>query len=363
MVEMKELSAFQRNMNSLTLYLYLMNARCRHLLDYDDEGGFETHNDFFNLCRAKLRNKIEGDQDLLINRDFFKSYFAANENADKKRKANKLKKEDEEVLYETYFEYSKSLPKSVFRNKSYDYVAWSLVAMFCVFLMGLGLFRSANGANSLKEHMELCVVLSCSAVCSLSYLIRGIILQFELHNRKNTKRRFGVMYSDDYCYRRIKEAEAFFRANFNVEDDILELTEIERKFPENDNYFYDTIMKTKGLSEINKKKLLAYNANPYCRAVFSELFELVKKNGVEKGCLQQIPFVFKACQIKTKLTGGNTGFSECVNFLLGKSEYTDTTFNQAMPKLENPKVDIFPKYLKILEKFENIFWGITISDD
>lgn len=38
MSKINELSAFQRNLNSLTLYLYLMNTRCKHLQDYDDEG-------------------------------------------------------------------------------------------------------------------------------------------------------------------------------------------------------------------------------------------------------------------------------------------------------------------------------------
>ena len=49
MLTIKDLSAFQRNLNSLTLYLYLMNWRCKHLQDYDDEGDFKTHNYFKHL--------------------------------------------------------------------------------------------------------------------------------------------------------------------------------------------------------------------------------------------------------------------------------------------------------------------------
>ena len=74
MSKINELSAFQRNLNSLTLYLYLMNRRCKHLQDYDDEGDFKTHNYFFYLCRAKLEVKIEGDENLLINHPIFKKF-------------------------------------------------------------------------------------------------------------------------------------------------------------------------------------------------------------------------------------------------------------------------------------------------
>ena len=48
MSKINELSAFQKNMNYLTFYLYLINTKCKHLQDYDDEGDFETHNYFFN---------------------------------------------------------------------------------------------------------------------------------------------------------------------------------------------------------------------------------------------------------------------------------------------------------------------------
>ena len=67
MLKINELSAFQRNLNSLTLYLYLMNTRCKHLQDYDDEGDFKNNNYFFYLCRTKLEDKIEGDENILIN--------------------------------------------------------------------------------------------------------------------------------------------------------------------------------------------------------------------------------------------------------------------------------------------------------
>ena len=167
------------------------------------------------------------------------------------------------------------------------------------------------------------------------------------------KTKFHFMYSDDYCYKRIKECETFFRNKYNVENEILEINEIERKFPEKQNFFYQTIMETK-MKESMRDKLLKINNNIYCRAVFSELFESIKKDGIEQ--LQQIPFVFKACKKSAKVSadGGNKGFVECVNHLLGKEIFFDTTFNQAMPKLTNPKTEIFPKYLAILEKYENI---------
>ena len=188
---------------------------------------------------------------------------------------------------------------------------------------------------------------------SISFFINGVILKSVINKKDVTKRKFKYMYSDDYCYKRIKEAEVFFRTNYNVENDFLEISEVERQFPEEDNFFYKTIMETT-MSESNKSKLLTYNANVYCRAVFSELFKLVKEEGIQEGNLHQIPFVFRYCQKQTKLLCGNTGFSECMNHLLGKSVYTDTTFNQAKGKFEDPRSEIRPEYLKILKKYENI---------
>ena len=161
------------------------------------------------------------------------------------------------------------------------------------------------------------------------------------------------MYSDDYCYKKIKEAEAFFRAHYNVENDYLEISEIERKFPKEDNMFYNTIMETKTLNENGRNKLIKINQNLYCRAVFAELFKSIKEDGIEES--QQIPFVFITCKENANVEiKGNSAFAECVNHICGESKFTDTTFNQALPKLTNPKTEIQPKYLKILKKYENI---------
>lgn len=373
MAEVKELSALQRNLNSLTLYLYLMNTKCKHLEDYDDEGEFETHNYFFNLCRTKLKDKIEGDTNLLINQPLFMSFFDKKE--DEKNKQNlfyrillklqkknhtfKAKEEEQEYLRKTYFEYSNSLSKSKFRNKAYNFIAWSIVALiFIALVAGAFIFTQIKTYLKIGNLPLFSILLLISfflfIIVALIFLKDGISIRCVLKQKRITKTKFKYMYSDDYCYRRIKESEAFFRTHYNVENDILELTEIERQFPEKDNLFYKTIMETKTLTERNKIKLLTYNDNIFCRAVFSELFKYVKDEGVQKGNLQQIPFVFKACQIKTKIKDGNTGFAECINHLLGQSAYTDTTFNQAMSKLKDPESEICPKYLAILRKNENI---------
>lgn len=361
MVEMKELSAFQRNMNSLTLYLYLMNSMSKHLADYDDEGEFETHNCFFNLTRTKLKDKIDGDSNLLINQPLFKTFFEKKDKEKKdERKKIKIKEEDRDFLYKTYFDYSNTLSKSKLRNKSYNWIAWSIVAIVFLALVILPhIFLHIKPSlktifKTLFENLELCAIFFCSFIISLSFLIRGLTLKSVVNKKVISKTKFKLMYSDDYCFRRIKESEAFFRTHYNVENDILELTEIERQFPEKDNLFYKTIMETKTLTERNKIKLLTYNDNIFCRAVFSELFNYVKDEGVQKGNLQQIPFVFKACQIKTKIKDGNTGFAECINHLLDKSVYVDVTFNQAMTKLTDPESEICPKYLELIKKYENI---------
>lgn len=379
MVEMKELSAFQRNMNSLTLYLYLMNTKCKHLEDYDDEGEFETHNYFFNLCRTKLKDKIEGDTNLLINQPLFMNFKKKDEEkkGDEIQKTkqslfyriilkvqkmlhnSKPKEEEQNFLYKTYFEYSKTLSKSKLRNKAYNLIGWSSVVLifFAIVTVSfifpqIGSF-SKEGVSVFLRNLEWNAIIFCSFMISISFFINGVILKSVINKKDITKRKFKYMYSDDYCYKRIKEAEVFFRTNYNVENDCLEISEVERQFPEEDNFFYKTIMETK-MTESNKSKLLTYNANVYCRAVFSELFKLVKDEGIQIGNLQQIPFVFKDCQNQTKLLGGNTGFSQCVNHLLGKSGYTDTTFNQAKQKHVDPRNEISPMYLKILKKYENI---------
>lgn len=378
MLTIKDLSAFQRNLNSLTLYLYLMNTRCKHLKDYDDEGDFKSHNYFFFLCRTKLKDKIEDDENLLINHPIFNNYDFNFENDKKSSKKNKFKikfikeklknikfliekfkkdidtkKEKKEFIYKTYFEYSKTLSKRQFRNKAYKFCTWGGVGIFMIILI-LSPLLSFNILNkyTFKELIELYSIFLCVIMISAYYLIYGIILFFEIRNKKMNKTKFHFMYSDDYCYKRIKECEFFFRMNYKVENEFLELSEIERQFPELDNLFYNTIQTTK-MTETNKQKLLKINEHVYCRAVFSELFKSIKEDGIEQ--LQQIPFVFKTCKQKANvIIPGNTGFVECVNHLLGEEKFFDTTFNQAMPKLSNPENDIIPKYLKILKKYENI---------
>lgn len=358
MSKINELSAFQKNMNYLTFYLYLMNTKCKHLQDYDDEGDFETHNYFFNKCIKIFDDKIQDDKNLLLNdpnncfyKDFFYNIEQKTEN--KSTEYEKLTKEEKKFIYEKYFEYSKTLSKSKFRNRAYNYCSWGsvgiIISLFLLFIISI--FDISNKFNFIDRIFAYISFLSI-LVISGKYFFDGIKIYFEIRNKKITKTKFKYLYSDDYCYKRIKECEFFFRMNYKVENEFLELSEIEKQFQEFDNLFYNTIQITK-MSETNKQKLLKINEIVYCRAVFSELFESIKKDGIEQ--LQQIPFVFKACKQKANvIIPGNTGFVECINNLLGKSEYTDTTFNQALSKLRDPENDIIPKYLKILKKYENI---------
>ena len=366
MLKINELSAFQRNLNSLTLYLYLMNRRCKNLQDYDDEGDFKTHNYFLYLCRTKLKDKIDDDENLLINHPIFKN-FDYNFEDKKKPAKTKLNKEEKKVIYNSYFEYSTSLSKSKFRNKAFNYIAWSIIAIFILFFILAVIIQLQNYAYLTKGntvegvtyskyfwdiYLPRYAILFFPFLVSFVFLFRGIILRFVINRKKYGKVKFNYMYSDDYCYKRIKEAEAFFRAHYNVENDYLEISEIERKFPKEDNMFYKTIIDT-DLRESNRKKLLKINENVYCRAVFSDLFSLIQKEGIEE--IQQISFVFKACKNKANVDiQGNTGFAECVNHFYKSPDYTPEYFNQAIQKLTNPETDILPKYLKILKKYENI---------
>lgn len=413
MSKINELSAFQRNLNSLTLYLYLMNRRCKHLKDYDDEGDFDTHNYFFKLCQEKLKDEIENDENLLINNHIFNKYFSTFENDKKSANKIKLNKKDNDYIYNAYFDYSKSLSKSKFRNKAYTFISWSLLIILILFFVFAFIVKMQNydykksfdknnktnieetiGNKDLKKNnvntnleennkdtnldntlknQELeensqndnlgnyywdkyllpYLFILVGFIVSLDFLIRGIILHCVINKKKNNRLKFIYLYSDDYSYKRIKEAEAFFRAQHNVENDYLELSEIERKFPEKDNMFYNTIMETKTINEDGRNKLIKINHNLYCRAVFAELFKSIKEDGIEQS--QQISFVFKICKENANVEiKGNTAFAECVNHIYGKTKFTDTTFNQALPKLKNPKTVIQPKYLKILEKYENI---------
>lgn len=367
MSKINELSAFQKNMNYLTLYLYLMNTRCKHLEYYDDEGDFKSHNYFFSLCRTKLKYKIEDDENLLINNPIFNNYDFNFENDKKSSEKNKLKnirviiqklikdidtkKENNEFIYNTYFEYSKTLSNNKFKNRASNYLVWGTIGLVFSFFMFTFLINFLLEFNFLTR-IWLCSLFFYLLIFSLYYFVRGKILSFEIKNKNITKTKFAYMYSNDYCYKRIKKCEEFFRNNYNVENEILEINEIERKFPEKQNFFYQTIMET-NMKAGMQKKLLEINNNVYCRAVFSELFESIIKDGIEQQ--QQISFVFKGCKDYAKISiEGNNGFVDCINHLLGKEQFFYENFNSAMQKLTNPKTDIFPKYLAILEKYENI---------
>ena len=237
MTKITELSAFQKNLNYLTFYLYLMNKKCKHLQDFDDEGDFETHNYFLELCREKLNDKIQDDKTLLINLPLFNNFFTFLENKNKAKSPLKMKpeKNEEQLIYETYFEYSKSLSKSKLRNKSFNFIIWSLLALlFTILFIFIPLISLPKSVypSKLTELMIPYTFLVISVIFSFYYLKQGIILRFVLNSNKTNKTKFRLMYSDDYCYRRIKESEAFFRTNYNVENEFLELSEVERQFPE-----------------------------------------------------------------------------------------------------------------------------------
>ena len=375
MLKFSELSLFQKNMNYLTFYLFLMNTKCKYLEDYDDEGPFISHNDFFQKCREKLKFKIQDDDNLLINQPLFQNYFAKNINENSKCDIENmdLTNNEEKKIYETYFEYSKTLSKSKIRNKCSHQISWGATELF-FWLSSIGFIILSHFAILLKAGIDLTssfmilyFFIACRVIVSSCKLVHGLILKSELKNTQVTKRKFDYLYSDDYCYKRIKECEFFFRTHYNVEDEILEISETERKFPKTDNFFYKTIMEVdfEGPdAEINRDTLLAINDNIYCRAVFSELFNLVKEEGIDE--LQQIPFVFKACKLNAKVEKikGNKPFSECINHLCkGEFKYSPESFNQALPKLKNPEDEIRPKYLALLKKYENILQDINISSN
>lgn len=360
MLKLKELSAFQKNMNYLTLYLFLMRIKCKNLKDYDDEGEFEFHNYFFNLCREKLNHKILEDNNLLINQPVFNSFFSTISDKNEKRTQKlKLKKDKLKYLYDLYFEYSKSLPKSRLRHKSYYLITWSLfVILFIIlmFLMPTVVLQEYIFSIFQELHFEKFYIhygmYFCVLIISFYCLIKGIILRHVLNSNNNSKIKFDCMFSNDYCYKRLKEAESFFRTHYNVENDYLELSEIEKKFPEKDNLFYKTIMES-DMSEKMRGDLLDINKNLYCRAVFSDFFKLIKEEGVEP--LRQIPFVFITCKSKANIKiKANTGFVACVNHFYNSPDYTVEKFNALKGKLSNPELEILPKYRKILDKYEVI---------
>lgn len=364
MLKINELSAFQRNLNSLTLYLYLMNTRCKHLQDYDDEGDFKTHNYFFYLCRTKLEDKIEGDENLLINNPIFKNFDFTFEN-NKKPAKNKLTKEEKNFIYNSYFEYSTSLSKSKFRTKAFNYIAWSIIAIIILFFILAVIIQLQNYASKgntvegiihSKYFWDIYLPRYAAAFFALLvpfvFLFRGIILRFVINRKKYDRLKFIYMYSDDYSYKRIKELEAFFSTYYKVENDFEELSEIEKKFPEKDNLFYKTIM-VSDMSERMRGDLLDINKNLYCRAVFSDFFKLIKEEGVEP--LRQIPLVFITCKSKANIKiKANTGFVACVNHFYNSPDYTVEKFNALKGKISNPELEILPKYRKILDKYEVI---------
>ena len=360
MLKLKELSAFQKNMNYLTLYLFLMRIKCKNLKDYDDEGEFEFHNYFFNLCREKLNHKILEDNNLLINQPVFNSFFSTISDKNEKRTQKlKLKKDKLKYLYDLYFEYSKSLPKSRLRHKSYYMITWSLfVILFIIlmFLMPTVVLQEYIFSIFQELHFEKFYInygmYFCVLIISFYCLIKGIILRHVLNSNNNSKIKFDCMFSNDYCYKRLKEAESFFRTHYNVENDYLELSEIEKKFPEKNNLFYKTIMES-DMTEEMRDDLLDINKNLYCRAVFSDFFKLIKEEGVAQ--LQQIPFIFITCKSKANIKiKANTGFAACVNHFFNSPDYTVEKFNALKGKLSNPELEILPKYRKILDKYEVI---------
>ena len=358
MTKNTELSLFQKNMNYLTFYLYLMNTKCKYLQDYDDEGDFENHNSFFSLCYEKLKHKIQNDEYLLLNNSdypFINHFFTKLKDNKEKIIINnkKLTKDEKRFLYETYFEYSKTLSKSKFRNKAHNCFAWGIVGLLIsLFILLPILSFTISNKFTIKELIYPYTIFFCLFMVSGYYFIYGIILFFEIRNKKMDKTKFHFMYSNDYCYKRIKECEAFFRNNYNVENEILEINEIEKKFPEKQNFFYQTIMETQ-MDQKNFDKILKINANLYCRAVLSDFLKSIKENGIDE--IQQIAFVFVTCKSKAKVDiVGNTAFSMCVSHIFGSPDYTPEKFNSSIQKLTNPKTEIFPKYLAILEKYENI---------
>ena len=153
----------------------------------------------------------------------------------------------------------------------------------------------------------------------------------------------------------------------------LNFQKLKDNFQKKNNLFYNTIQEVveeetninktninkTNINKTNINKLMKINANIYCRAVFSELFKSIKKDKEKlisrEIQLQQIPFVFFSCLSKANLGGqGNKGFIDCINHLVGSDIYVDTSFNQYLTKYKKEKCEIQPKYLKILEKYENI---------
>lgn len=207
-----ELSAFQKNFNYLTFYLYLMNTKCKYLQDYDDEGDFETHNYFFNLCRNKFADKIQDDKQLLLNDPHhlcFNKYFENSKYINKKKSLKKvqLTNDEKKFIYETYFEYSKTLSKSKFRKTAHNYLAGGFFGIIISILVYIFLYSILNKYNLIDLSIPGILFL-CLLIVSVYFFIDGIIILFEIKNKKNNKTKFNYMYSNDYCYKRIKECES-----------------------------------------------------------------------------------------------------------------------------------------------------------
>lgn len=361
-MEKQELSAFQRNFNSLTFYLFLLSVKYEHLEDYDEDGPFENHYKKFIEIKNKLNEKIIDDKNLLINTTPFNEYYDSlfKLDFDKVNLLKEIKKNNKEFRYDKktvqnlYFELSDTLSKSKIRTRAIQIMSWSVPVFSFAFIFLL--FTMVT----LEKWIELLFPLMIFII-AFSLLFYGLEKLIALKQKDVTKLKFNHMFSSDYCYRRIKESEIFFFNVYKINNDYFEIPNIELKFPEVGNLFERTINKTT-LSKSNKEKLLIQNKNIFVRAVFSDFFKLLsEENRIEQ--LQQIPFMFIATLNKADIpVQGNTAFAECINHIFGKTIFTDVSFNQAKQKYTNEE-DLFDKYRNILKKYENILQGINISSN
>lgn len=351
MVEQKS-SSFQRYFNSLTFYLFTLSVKCKHLEDFDEDGPFVDHYKNFFQIKTKLNSKIIDDERLLINKDIFNEYFDSLSKMDfnqedyliKIKKFNKKFKYKKEEITKLYFELSNNLPKSKIRRYGDQLINWSFPALVIVAFVFLVTFIIAKDWKYFLFPAGL-------FIDSLLLLFTGISKLIALKTKKITNFKFNNLYSSDYCFLKIQESEKFFREVYKINNDYFDISYLEINFPEYGNLFERTISST-NLSDSNKEKLLTQNKNLYVRAVFSDFFDLLSKEKIDQ--YQQIPFMFVATLKRANISiQGNTAFTECVNHILQKQEFTDTTFNQAKAKYKNEE-DIFDKYRNILKKYENI---------
>lgn len=349
----QKLSSFQRYFNSLTFYLFTLGVNCKHLEDYDEDGPFVEHYKNFFQIKTKLNSKIIDDDQLLINKDIFKAYFDSLSKMDfnqedcllKIKNFNKKFKYKKEEIAKLYFELSNNLPKSKIRLYGKQLINWSFPVLVIVAFI---FFITVAIAKDWKDFLFPAVLF----IFYLLLLFTGISKLRALKTKKITNFKFNNLYDSDYCFRKIKEAEDFFWEVYKINNDYFEIPYLEIQFPETGNLFERTISTTPKLTDSNKEKLLTQNKNLYVRAVFSDFFDLLSKEKIDQ--YQQIPFMFVATLKRANIPiQGNTAFAECVNNILQKEEFTDTTFNQAKAKYKNEE-DLFDKYRNILKKYENI---------